>query len=273
MANNNHIANNLLSSMPTAPPNGNGLFVPEGVTGPYSNHIGENDIVGTATIPYLPANLPAYIPTLYRNIRRIENELPAAVNEQISKYLNTQFLAAADSPPTNTNPFPESTDAVVRTNVENTIIVGVSTDASKNASYIPVGGSSTKIAIYRMDPKSASLTDTSYDLYRFGCSKLVMFTATTWLDKAADGTAAAADGKNAQLAFLYAGDDGSFIINGQLPQKYYQFRSPGDFVRFTMLPAGPNWNFHVTEYSSVFSPTILTTGTTTITGLNFTPTL
>jgi hypothetical protein len=135
-------------------------------------------------------------------------------------------------------------DAISNTTVISSINK-VSTSVKATYTYTDSGGTQilkTPIAIYEM---------TAYDIKQFGCSKTVMFTAADWVN--VFGVTKIDLG---QLAFLYAGTDNYFLVNGS-KQQFYQFLYIGDFVTFQMLTTdGSTWQFVVTNSKSTFYPNI-----------------
>jgi hypothetical protein len=260
----------LVSSLPNPLPS-NGLFTvtsnipagsfsdPSDNNSTYSNWIlNPADLIGTASAPYAPVALPAYVSTLYQNVFNINNSLQdnisdAAVDDRhfptsyaVQKYVQSQIsgcqvLSASD---------PSNNGNVISTTVTNTLIETVSSNAVQYTySYIAPGASTAtvaEVAVYNMD--------TGLNATRNGATKIVVY-----------GDSAYASTANGNLMFLYAGEGSSFVIAGQ-KQKYYQFTFQGDFVQFVNVYDNmtSSWLWLVTNYQSVFSTNMNISGLTKI---------
>ena len=211
-------------------------------------------LIGTEEAPYQPVANGAYIATLYENCYNINNNLQndisaaALDNRQyptsyaVQKYVQSQIAGTQIIDSTDQ-------DIIVETTVNNTIVEKVNENAvSYTYSYnpppvngVPVAAVSADIAVYTMN--------TAENDARNGASKIVIF---------ADGTFAGANAlQTGDLVYLYAGDNGNFISQGQ-SLKYYQFTYLGDNVSFVMLynSSTSTWQWLVTEANSVFSSDI-----------------
>jgi len=206
-------------------------------------------LIGTEQAPYQPVANGAYIATLYENCYNINNNLQndisvaALDNRQyptsyaVQKYVQsqiagTQIIDATDQ------------DIIVETTVNNTIAEKVNQNAvAYTYTYTTPGGAqvSADIAVYTMN--------TAENDARNGASKIVIFADSTF-----GGALALQTG---DLVYLYAGDNGNFVYQGE-ELKYYQFTYLGDNVSFVMLynSTTSTWQWLVTDCNSIFSSDI-----------------
>lgn len=207
-------------------------------------------LVGTEQAPYQPVANGAYIATLYENCYNINNNLQndisgnAIDNRQyptsyaVQKYVQSQIAGTQIIDASNT-------DIIAQTTVNNTIVEKVNQNAvAYTYSYKKdddTAAVSADIAVYTMN--------NAQNDPRNGASKIVVF---------ADATFGGANAINTgDLVFLYAGDNGNFVYQGQ-ELKYYQFTYLGDNVSFVMLynSTTSTWQWLVTDCNSVFSSDI-----------------
>lgn len=225
---------------------------PSGNNSTYSTYIIDPaKLIGTEEAPYQPVANGAYIATLYENCYNINNNLQndisaaALDNRQyptsyaVQKYVQsqiagTQIIDATDQ------------DLIVETTVNNTIVETVNQNAiAYNYTYTTPAPESAHvtadIAVYTMN--------TAENDPRNGASKNVIFA-----DSIFGGALALQTG---DLVYLYAGDNGNFVYQGQ-ELKYYQFTYRGDHVAFVMLynSSTSTWQWLVTEANSLFSSDI-----------------
>ena len=212
------------------------------------------NLIGTEQAPYQPVANGAYIATLYENCYNINNNLQndisvAAIDNRqyptsyaVQKYVQSQIAGTQIIDANNQ-------DIIVETTVNNTVVEKVNQNAvAYTYSYQPPAQDgvlpaqvSADIAVYTMDNAENDP--------RNGASKIVVF---------ADSTFGGANAlQTGDLVYLYAGDNGNFVYQGQA-LKYYQFTYQGDNVSFVMLynSTTSTWQWLVTDCNSVFSSDI-----------------
>jgi hypothetical protein len=211
------------------------------------------ELIGTVSAPYQPVANGAYIATLYQNCYNINNNLQndisvAAIDNRqyptsyaVQTYVQSQIAGTQIIDASNT-------DIIVETTVNNTIVEKVNQNAVAYTYAYTTDASNTvtaDIAVYTMD-------NTENDP-RNGASKIVVFADSTFGGSNAINTG--------DLVFLYAGDNGNFVYQGQ-QLKYYQFTYLGDNVSFVMLynSTTSDWQWLVTEANSLFSDDINVSG-------------
>lgn len=207
----------------------------------------ENNIVGTATTPYLPMALPAYIPTLYENVyhvqRNLKNEIPLAPvadnREYPTVYAVKQYVASQLAGTELLEPDAESrknistgvtSSFLTASNVNNSINVTTLLDVSSGVTtYI------TTYSINVIDPA------------RTGAEKVCINTSNL-----------GQTGPNVKhyVQIYLTGANQYFVVNGK-NYKSYAFASLGDTLAMYQYLKASNGNelFFVLNYGGLFSET------------------
>ena len=211
-------------------------------------------LIGTEQAPYQPVANGAYIATLYENCYNINNNLQndisaAAIDNRqyptsyaVQKYVQSQIAGTQIIDANNQ-------EVLVETTVNNTVVEKVNQNSiAYTYSYQPPAQDGVLPAQVSADIAVYTMNNAENDA-RNGASKIVVF---------ADSTFGGANAlQTGDLVYLYAGDNGNFVYQGQ-ELKYYQFTYQGDNVSFVMLynSTTSTWQWLVTDCNSVFSSDI-----------------
>jgi hypothetical protein len=254
-------ANDVLASLPTLIP-ANGQFtvnstelfedVSGGVTSTTYSYplINPAKIVGTASQPYIPVALPAYISTLYTNAYYANNNLQNTIADAASddrhyptsfavqNYVQSQLLGTQLI-----NGIAGNNIHIVTTSKTNTLIT--QTPSIANQYRYTYNSEVGDVALFWMN--------TEANAPRNGASKLVMFADQNNYFYDASGVS------TSNIPFLYAGDGSYFVYMGQ-QFRFYQFVIVGDSISFVQAYKDGVWNWIVTSSMGLFSKTINLSG-------------
>lgn len=216
-------------------------------------YIGDSsaNIVGTATTPYLPMALPAYIPTLYENMYHVQTNLKNeisleavpdnreyptiyAVKEYVAKQLaGTEFLTPDDA-----------ARYSISTGVTSSFLVAGNDNNSQNVAVIQnsdVCGNTVNTYITTYDIKAI-------DTARSGGEKVCINTSS--LGQVDDNT-------RYYMQIVLTDASQAFVVNGK-EYKVYVFSSAGDALSMYQYKNPNNGNeiFFVLTYGGLFSNNI-----------------
>ena len=230
-------------------------------------------VVGTESNPYLPINLPAYIPTLFSNVAQINknliDDLSVHINDDnrlyptawaVKSYVEsqisgTQFLPynpmdSSANLPTNDQLRSQSYNGTVEmtTGVSNNFIVDFPPAKDVSGNNLP---RTTKLAFSGLDA-SGNISEIgnvyiytlepTMDVTRNGAKKMIMSNVKV---------------TPTSMLTAYAGDYSWFVV-GSTKYKYYQFTYVGDFFEMVQFindysdPLQPENLYFVTQYNSKF---------------------
>lgn len=209
------------------------------------------NIVGTSTTPYLPMALPAYIPTLYENMYRVQTSLKNVIptvdvsnnREYPTIYAVKQYVASqlSGSEILVPDPAPEP-ELYISTGVTTTFLTASIIPTSYNVTVhtdSPTTGVTTFITTYPMN---------MIDNARNGAEKVIINTSALG---STDG------GINYRLLQIVLQEPNQFfVVNGQT-YKCYAFTTLGDSLnayQYINQTTGVEF-FFVLSYGGIFSNT------------------
>jgi len=184
-----------------------------------------NNLVGTATNPYLPAILPVYIPTLYANVYSMQTNLvnDLSVNFEEGRQYPTA-TAVKNYVASQLSGFESITASPVSTSLTTSILL-----ATSNPTVVVTNGVSCSNHVYEMNV---------IDSARNGAEKIAICN----IPLSATATMSLSAGPNAVFAVL-----------GKT-YKYYQFAIQGDMIDMIQFINSSNgsYNFIVKSYGGYF---------------------
>lgn len=202
-----------------------------------------DNLVGSATTPYLPVSLPAYIPTLYTNIYNIQTGLTDVIpttdisNNRayptvyaVKKYISDQIGGSQTLTASDTGTI--SSMVKISTGLANTILTGVPDSTTAQGGNV----------VYSLDNGLTNVFDiASIDSAKNGSSKRIINSSIV------NGT---------YFMTIQLSGNKYFIVNGN-KYKNYQFSVQGDALDMVQFINSTGVNvFFVLSYGGVFSEVV-----------------
>lgn len=203
------------------------------------NYWKAENIVGSREVPYLPSALPAYIPTLFNNIRNIgvnlKNEIPSETvpdNREyptiyaVKKYVETQLSGSE------TKSAGGASEVSVSTGISNTALIGA-----------PLGlTTSVPNCVVRQDGEGSYFLTNFFDIdqideARLGATKFIINTSEL---------------SNQYMMMIQLKGTKFFSVSGK-KYKNYQFSTMGDVLQLIQSVVNGETLFFVISYGGIFS--------------------
>jgi hypothetical protein len=223
----------------------NTFSTPTNVSDPPFNNIlignSATNVVGSATTPYIPAALPAYIPTLYSNVYNIQSNLTNVISTSdvsdnrvypsvfaVKNFVQSQLsgserLTAGSA-----------TISRVSTGVSNTVLIGAPTTLTNSAPNVGVFQDASGVNVI-----TNFFDMNAIDSARNGSTKIIINSSTL--------------NTNYFMTIQLTGNK-YFVVNGK-KYRTYQFTMLGDALNLCQFisPANGDNIFFVLSYGGLFS--------------------